>query len=290
MKPPILLSKYVIKHKQLYTGNSLRTWNKFEGTLAKLPPFTTLLTYGQFLDLKKYFIAEGYAINTCVNFIDKFKALIRAAGRDGYKISTDLHLMIMQGEDSHAIYLDMDEIIRIQKIELYGSMDAIRDRFIIGCLTGLRFSDYRRLSKQHVQKGCFVITTLKTKTKVVIPIHPIVAVILKKYNGDLPHAYSNWYFNKYLPSIGAKARINEKIMIERQLKGVIVQEAYLKHELITTHTARRSAATNMYLAGIPTFRIMLITGHATEAAFFKYIRITRQENAYKLSHHPFFSQ
>ena len=58
--------------------------------------------------------------------------------------------------------------------------------------------------------------------------------------------------------------------------------------LVISHTARRSGATNMYLAGIPTFRIMLLTGHTTEESFFKYIRIGKEENANVLSEYPFF--
>lgn len=47
---------------------------------------------------------------------------------------------------------------------------------------------------------------------------------------------------------------------------------------------------NMYLAGIPTAKIMLFTGHQTEDSFFKYIRIGKQENAKELAEHPFFKK
>ncbi len=47
-----------------------------------------------------------------------------------------------------------------------------------------------------------------------------------------------------------------------------------KYRLMTTHTARRSFATNMYLKGVPSYIIMQITGHRTESAFLKYIKIS----------------
>jgi integrase len=68
----------------------------------------------------------------------------------------------------------------------------------------------------------------------------------------------------------------------------IVRKRVKKYALVSSHTARRTGATNMYLAGVQTFRIMLITGHTTEQSFFKYIRIEREENARVLSEHPFF--
>jgi hypothetical protein len=33
---------------------------------------------------------------------------------------------------------------------------------------------------------------------------------------------------------------------------------------------------------------MMITGHRSEKSFFKYIRVTREENAFALAGHPFF--
>jgi integrase len=42
--------------------------------------------------------------------------------------------------------------------------------------------------------------------------------------------------------------------------------------LLSTHTARRSFATNLFLSGFPAISIMKITGHTTEKSFMKYIK------------------
>jgi site-specific recombinase XerD len=62
----------------------------------------------------------------------------------------------------------------------------------------------------------------------------------------------------------------------------------MKYELISTHTARRSFATNAYKAGVPTLSIMKITGHTKESTFLKYIKVSAEENADMLKNHPFF--
>ena len=62
-----------------------------------------------------------------------------------------------------------------------------------------------------------------------------------------------------------------------------------KCDLVKTHTARRSGATNIYLAGIPTIAIMKITGHKTEKEFMKYIKITEEQTAMELMNYPYFS-
>ena len=56
-------------------------------------------------------------------------------------------------------------------------------------------------------------------------------------------------------------------------------ETLPKYELISSHTGRRSFATNMYKRGLPTLMIMSITGHNTEISFLKYIKVRQQEHA-----------
>ena len=59
-----------------------------------------------------------------------------------------------------------------------------------------------------------------------------------------------------------------------------------KYTCVSTHTARRSFATNSYLRGIDTLLIMAITGHKTESEFLKYIKLPQDEKAekYKQQH------
>lgn len=61
-----------------------------------------------------------------------------------------------------------------------------------------------------------------------------------------------------------------------------------KCDAISTHTARRSFATNAYKAGVPTIAIMKVTGHKKESNFMKYIKVSAEENAEMLKSQPFF--
>jgi integrase len=95
--------------------------------------------------------------------------------------------------------------------------------------------------------------------------------------------------NKYLKEIGEDAKIKGKIQVTITKGGEVKKDTYNKFKLISTHTARRSFASNCYLAGIPAITIMKITGHKTESSFLRYIRISQEENANKLLDHPFFN-
>ena len=52
---------------------------------------------------------------------------------------------------------------------------------------------------------------------------------------------------------------------------------------------KKSFATNIFIAGVPSISIMKITGHKSERSFLQYIRISQEENADKLLNHPFFN-
>ena len=60
---------------------------------------------------------------------------------------------------------------------------------------------------------------------------------------------------------------------------------YKKWEVVSSHTARRTFATNLYKSGFPSISIMQITGHKTEAAFLKYIKVNKHEHAKLLAEH-----
>lgn len=234
----------------------------------------------------------GFKQTTVRNFYQKTIAALNKAERHGWAVKTSaFREYSIKEEESRAVYLNMDELATLNALKLDEEARQVRDIFLIGCFTGLRYSDYSRLSEENFLDGNISILTKKTETKVTIPIHSIIKEIIDRNGGYgfLKYKYSQQSFNKSIKVICKKAGITDKIMLEYTRGFDKVREVYKKYELISTHTARRTAATNMYLAGIPTFRIMLITGHKSESAFYRYIRIQKEENAKDLQNHAFFA-
>lgn len=123
------------------------------------------------------------------------------------------------------------------------------------------------------------IITIKTKELVIIPCNTVILQIFDKYKdspNSLPRSYSAQKFNEYIKEVCEKADLKETGRLstdpERQM-----------FECVTSHTARRSFATNLYLDGYPTLEIMKITGHKTERAFQKYIKVSKLDAAKRLS-------
>jgi integrase len=215
--------------------------------------------------------------------------MMHLSSRQGYNVDFSFEELKVKTEDANAVYLDLNELDRLNRLTgLSKSSKAVRDRFLIGCFTALRYSDFSKITTQNMIGNKIVVKTRKTGANVIIPVHPVLHEILARNGGEFPALPSIQSFNATLKRICRRAKINDKVLYERTIGLKVVRKHLEKWTLVTSHTARRSAATNMYLSGIPPARIMAATGHATESAFFRYIRIMKEENAKILSEHPFF--
>ena len=140
---------------------------------------------------------------------------------------------------------------------------------LIGCFTGLRFSDFIQVKRENIiEENKIKIRTQKTGETVVIPLHPYVKEIFEKYDGELPKPISNQKMNDFLKEVGELAGIDSQVEMSITKGGKLQKNIFSKHELITTPVARRSFASNLYLANVPSITIMKITGHQTGKKFF----------------------
>lgn len=194
------------------------------------------------------------------------------------------HFKVVE-EETDAIYLNEKELAAIYELDLSEDKDLeiIRDIFIVGCYTGLRYSDLSILSSENIDadNGFINLKQRKVHKAVVIPMIDYVPDILKKYNYNLPKVSSH-KFNERLKEIGKKAKLNKKIEIVRKKGNTRITDVYKKWELMSSHTCRRSFCTNMYLSGFPAEELMRISGHKSPAAFMRYIKVDNMQAADRL--------
>lgn len=232
--------------------------------------------------------------NTILGYIQKIQSLVRRAGQYNYAVDTTYDEVDILEEPAFAVFLSMNEISRIYyyKFEHQDKRKArerIRDLFVIGCLTALRYSDYSTLTGQNLIDGFIVKRTKKTNVDVKVPAHDYVKEIFDKYEGDIPCKLCIQHFNKYLKRVMREIGLNDKITYSFTKGGKLHTVTREKWQLISSHTARRSAATNMYLTGrMKTLEIMRLTGHRSEQNFFRYIQLTNDDTARSISGDMFF--
>lgn len=235
-----------------------------------------------------------------LNYIGHQLKILKAILRDTYKHGLHNNRIFEVddfktfAEDIENVYLNNSELDILWNLDnLSPKLSLVRDVFLIGCYTGLRISDLSQLHKSQIVKSGKVLKVITEKTKeiVFIPLHWRVKEIVKTYAGEFPKAFSDQKMNEYIKDI-CKEIEGFKIPNEykKTIGGKVVKYTQMKWERITNHTARRSFATNLYLAGFDTISIMKLTGHQSEKAFMKYICVTQEQMADRMVDHPYFKK
>lgn len=295
---------YLIRNKTRInpkTGKKLsyKVQREHERTFAYIVEFEKKRNKGKELDF------NDITIDFYTDFTDYLQSLNLSANTIGHKIQTLktwLNEASFKGlnqnkqyksqhfratiEKTDSIYLSVSELEKIYQTDCkIERLNKVKDLFLIGAFTGLRFSDFVSLNSDCIKNNIIHIEQKKTGNRVSIPLHPIVAEIWQKYGQKLPDPISNQKFNDYIKEVCQIAGIDSPEQKHITKGGVRVCQTFKKYELVTSHTARRSFATNLYLSGFPAISIMQITGHRTEKAFMAYIRVTSEQHAELLRTH-----
>ena len=235
-------------------------------------------------------IDKGLKTSTIKNMITKLKYLLEKAYLNGWAVDDSYTDAKVREHESTQIYLSEKEIARIYYAKgLTKKQEEIRDIFIVGCMTGQRYSDYSRLSKDNIVGDNIHVLQKKTKSKAVVPLTDYVKEIFAKYNGCLPAARCIQYFNKAIKEICKKIGLTEPVIYEEEQAGEVVMVKKKKYEMISSHTARRTFATNMIRNNVSTSKIRKCTGHKSTACFDRYDRMTLTDNARSLAGNGYLS-
>lgn len=224
---------------------------------------------------------NGLMVNTVGKQIKNLKVLIRHLIDSGELPATNLKNWKVQQVDVDAVALNDEEIKKIAALNLSGNkaQDIIRDLFILGCETGLRFNNFSSISEEKVKGKHLELWDNKNKRRLVVPISPRVTELLKKYNQKLPTKVHVNDFNREIKLIAQQAGVDE-IVTFYDRKGIDVTErSGPKHYFISSHTCRRSFCTNWFRKGMPVALIRRLSGHTTDKSFYKYIKISEDEAA-----------
>ena len=270
--------------KTKYNRYKTYTYNLMLEYFGKRNPTFNDIDYAFCEDFIEWMSDRDLCANTRGSHVKFIKAAMNEAFKNKLHNNEDFRTFRKEVEQVDAVYLTNEEVSKVAQLPLCGSHAIARDLFIVGCHTGMRFSDYSRLSMEDISNGVIHFITKKCKTPVDIPAHPRVLEILQKHGGKMP-SISGQKFNVYIKDVCKEAGIDEDVLVRKSGKHIRCQ----KWELVSSHTARRTGLTNMYKAGIPIYRCMMISGHKTEQVFLTYIRITQEENAEFLKTNPFFS-
>jgi integrase len=273
---------------------SPRTIQNYTTTLRRLQEFEIFIsdrirTKEINLDFHNKFTSflkvEGKYSNTLIEkYISQIKGFVKEARIAGFETSPEIESkkFTFKRDEVLSTYLNLNEINTLFNLDLkdYEHLKDSRDLLIIGVWTGLRISDLKRINSFNITENRIqILETEKNKAFVEIPIHPQLKEILLKRGGVFPEV-KEYEFNKQIKTICKIAKIEDVIIGSKKDPDTNrkVKDYYKKHELITTHTCRRSFVSNHY-GKIDDKTIMAITTHKSYNEYIKYVKTTMSEHA-----------
>jgi hypothetical protein len=186
--------------------------------------FVKFLTY-DIVQLRRKDIIKGLKVNSVGKTIKHLKSFLKDRMRKKIIPFMDLGAYKVMKEEVDDVYLNWQELSLIYHLDLpiNSNLEKYRDLFVLGCLTGFRFSDYSDIKPEEVRGGMLYVNQTKTLSTVVVPLRKDAKdILIEKYNMQMPQV-SNVNFNYYIKEVVKLAGIDEQIKITHK-RGNKIQE------------------------------------------------------------------
>jgi integrase len=275
------------KSQKLKALEQFKEFQSQKDKKIRLIDFTTQEIKG-FYD---FLIAKKYSVSTAKKTLSEIKFLCKRALELKFNVCLDFEQPILFKDDSvkvDDIYLNESEINTIFNYDFSDNetMDIIRDNFILSLWTGKRISDLMNLNSENLMNGIIESIDIKTNAFVKVPLHPQVKAVIKKYFGCLPPKVNKDEYNLQIKEICRLCKIDAmtygKVFNPKTERKVTAY--YEKHKLVTSHTARRSFATNLSRF-LPLKHVAKILGWSDEKMVNHYNKTTEAEAWEKFDNH-----
>lgn len=277
------------------SAGTIKNYKLFKGIIENYQ--TYIKKQIQFKDINRSFTdnfkdwllnQQGYTTNYAGKQFEFIKTICIDAQKNDIEVtahSITLKSFREQDKDRHIHTLSFDELEMIRNTEMpTDHLKEVKKWILIGCYIGQRGGDLLSITTDNLRanaKGLYIdVVQQKTGKKVTIGVVKdyIVDILLN----DFPKPVSLNKINKHISKVCELAKINQKVngyIIEPETRKRTFT-SLPKYNFITSHSFRRSFATNFYKM-MPTPVLIGITGHSTEQMFLKYInqRVDKDANA-----------
>ena len=220
--------------------------------------------------------------NTIVRKLKELRAVAEFARRQGEPVHSESSIFRLKERKYHPFYLDWDlHVSAIDSVELENeSLQKIRDRFIFRCHTGMREGELEQIQPNHFssKQGRIYLKymDLKGKKPKTIQVPPRALEIAKKYGMTIP-AFSQQKENDMIKKVCELAKLNFPIEKVRHAGNRVITEQIPMHDLVSTHTARRTFARRWYEQGGDLLKLSKFLGHSSITVTERYIGVEDDE-------------
>lgn len=241
--------------------NRVSTLVRLRDILGKNPDWEDL-TDDVLSDLRDNMMEE-VSPNSVRTICAELKAILnRNAATKPIQSKTYASILSVKKTVTKSVYLTNAEVKRLHLYEPDNDLERyVKAIFMRECLTGARCVDCRGLSLANVHEvdGVRYVTYVAQKhpVEVSVPMHRWLEPYLTDAWPGVNVNIRTDHFNVYIKELCRKCGIDEPTTVFNQGKS----KTGKKYEFVTTHTGRRSFATNLFLRGCPLDQIALMMGH-----------------------------
>ena len=216
------------------------------------------------------YMAERLSPNSVNQYATKLKAVLNLYSDEILLPRGFAKILTPRKVSSTAVYLTEEELQKIVEYEPKNNREAlVQAQFIIGAKTLARHSDFVNFDESNIVGENLVYVSQKTKIPASIPVSGMLLRFLKAQKEIIAKGIevSDDSFNDIIRRICKKCGIDEPIKLYR--RGETTTKP--KWEYVSSHTARRSGVTNLYLRGLDILTIAKIAGHTNTATTMGYV-------------------
>lgn len=285
------LEKYIEDHTHSLAVRTLDNFRTLKSDLIELAdhvlkPITFETMNDEFfLSFQAFLYREkGNTDNTFAKKTEKLKTFLRWATVAGYNANKEFEKFKAKRKKKDIIWLSDNEICLLEECkDLSPPLKKIRDVFLFGCYTGMRYSDIENLKAENVitveGEKFLDFVMIKGKKPLTIPLIEQAEAYLNLYNegvGSVFNCVSLQDMNKNLKLLGEVAKINTVVERVRFQAAKRIEKSVPKWAFLTTHCARHSYAINSLQGGMQPEILQENLGHADLEETMGYVVIAKR--------------
>lgn len=208
----------------------------------------TDIDYNFVLAYDRWLRSSGIAHNTRISRLRLLRAVMNEARKRDIISSNPFDRFRIQSMVSKKGYLTCEQLRQLEAMRPKGYDELVLDAFLVGCYTGLRFSDIITLRQEHIRDGWLAKTMVKTKSVVELPVVTLfdgkMMAMVAKYGGDI---------GRLTKKLGSNAAVNKALHP--------ILEAVGADAKLTFHSSRHTFATLLGQQGVDIAVVSKLLGH-----------------------------
>lgn len=210
-------------------------------------------------------ICERMAGNSACTYLAILKAFLAAYVDENLFPCKNPHKELKAKRvPSEQVVLNADEIALIENYKPKSEKEKwVKAQFLCEYYCLARSSDIQQLTPENIQGDFITYVSQKTKVATTVPLHKNFIKYFKQRGKTLDRAS----FNRIIKRICMKCGIDEEIKLFYHGKVQIRK----KYELVGSHTARRSGATELAKRDVPIATISKLMNHTNTLITSRYI-------------------